>query len=214
MLKLWGRRNSFNVQKVAWLLGELRLAHEHVEAGGAFGGLDEPAFRAMNPHGKVPVLEDGATVLWESHAILRYLAAAHGGAAFWPADPATRSLADRWMDWSLSSLQPAFMDLFWGYYRTPEAERDHRRIEGARRRCEEFYALLERELAGRRYLAGDGFGLADIPAGATLYRYYELGLPRPARPHLEAWYARLAARPAYRAQVMRPFSELYGRSDY
>ena len=57
MLKIWGRRNSFNVQKVMWLVGELGLAHEHIDAGGAFGGLDTPAFRAMNPHGRVPVID-------------------------------------------------------------------------------------------------------------------------------------------------------------
>ncbi|BBK43199.1 glutathione S-transferase [Allostella vacuolata] len=212
--RLWGRRNSFNVQKVAWLLGELGLPHAHVEAGGAFGGLDEPAFRAMNPHGRVPVLEEDGLVLWESHTILRYLAAAHGGPAWWPADPARRAMADRWMDWAQASLQPAFMDLFWGWYRTPAPQRNEARIADASRRCDGFYALLDRELAGRPWLAGDGFTLADIPAGASLFRWFAMELPRPALPHLEAWYARLAARPAYREHVMRPFDELKGRTDY
>ncbi|TCS17404.1 glutathione S-transferase N-terminal domain-containing protein [Caulobacter sp. BK020] len=78
MLKLWGRRSSANVQKVLWLIGELDLPHDLIPAGGGFGGLDDPAFRAMNPHGKVPVIADGAVVVWESHAILRYLAATYG----------------------------------------------------------------------------------------------------------------------------------------
>ena len=212
--RLWGRRNSFNVQKVAWLLGELGLAHDHVEAGGAFGGLDEPAFRAMNPHGRVPVLEEDGLVLWESHTILRYLAAAHGGPAWWPADPARRAVADRWMDWAQASLQPAFMDLFWGWYRTPEPQRDEARIADASRRCDGFYALLDRELAGSPWLAGDAFTLADIPAGASLHRWFAMERPRPALPHLEAWYARLATRPAYRQHVMRPFEELRGRTDF
>ncbi|ROQ01807.1 glutathione S-transferase [Stella humosa] len=211
---LWGRRNSFNLQKVAWLLDELSLPHDHIEAGGAFGGLDAPSFRAMNPHGKVPVLRDGDVVLWESHTILRYLAASHGGPDLWPAAPGTRALADRWMDWSQATLQPAFMDLFWGWYRTPEPLRDAARIADAQRRCEDHYGLLDRELTGRPWLAGDRFTLADIPAGTSLYRWYEMDRPRPELPHLAAWYARLAARPAYRRHVMRPFGELWGRADY
>ena len=70
MLKVWGRRSSFNLQKVMWLVGELGLPHEHIPAGGSFGGLD-PAVLAMNPHGRVPVIDDDGTVVWESHTILR-----------------------------------------------------------------------------------------------------------------------------------------------
>src|ERR1700739_1511342 len=115
MLRIWGRRSSFNVQKVLWLVGELGLAHEHIPAGGSFGRLDEPAFRAMNPHGKVPVIEDGDVPGWESHAILRYLAARYGRGAFWSDDPAERSHAERWMDWAQTVLQPTFlMGIFWG----------------------------------------------------------------------------------------------------
>ena len=213
-MRLWGRRNSFNVQKVAWLLGELDLPHTHIEAGGSFGGLDDPAFRAMNPHGKVPVLADGGAVLWESHTILRYLAARYGGPALWPEDPAERALAERWMDWSLATLQPALMGLFWGWYRTPEARRDTAAVADASRRCDEHYGLLDRELSGRPWLAGDRFTLADIPAGASLYRWLELDRQRPDLPNLRAWYARLSARAPYRTHIMRPFAELWGRTEY
>jgi len=120
MLKIWGRRNSFNVQKVMWLVGELGLEHEHINADGSFGGLDAPSFLAMNPHGRVPVIaDDDGTTVWESHTIIRYLAARYGLNTFCPADPAERSLADRWMDWALATLQPDFMDVFWGFYRPP-----------------------------------------------------------------------------------------------
>ena len=115
MLKVWGRQSSFNLQKVMWLVDELGLAHEHILAGGDHGGLDTPAFRAMNPHGRVPVIDDDGVVVWESHAILRYLAARHGGERFWSPDAATRSQADRWMDWSQTALQPDFLFSF--YYR-------------------------------------------------------------------------------------------------
>ena len=101
MLKVWGRRSSFNVQKVLWLVGELGLAHEHIPAGGSFGRLDEPDFRALNPHGRVPIIEGGVcNLVWNPHAILRYLAAQYGHDNFWADDPATRARVEGWMDWS------------------------------------------------------------------------------------------------------------------
>ena len=124
MLKVWGRRSSFNLQKVMWLVGELGLAHEHIPAGGDFGLNDAPEFLAMNPHGRVPVIDDDGTVVWESQTILRYVAATYGRGRFWSDDPGERSLAERWMDWSQASLQADFlMGVFWGFYRTPEAQR-------------------------------------------------------------------------------------------
>ncbi|WP_198588816.1 glutathione S-transferase N-terminal domain-containing protein [Alloalcanivorax mobilis] len=139
---VWGRRSAFNVQKVLWLLDELALAYQHRDAGGEFGGLDEPAFLALNPHGRVPVLQDGAVVVWESHAILRYLAAQYGDADLWGPSPAQRSLADRWMDWSQTTLQPAFMALFAAFYRTPAEHHDARRIAEAVAECERHFELL------------------------------------------------------------------------
>ena len=214
MLTLWGRRNAHNVQKVTWLVAELDLAHRHVPAGGAFGGLDEPAFRRMNPHGRVPVIDDDGTVVWESHSILRYLAARYGRGSFWDDDPAQRSLAERWMDWNLASLQPAFMDLFWGFYRTPDAERDWPKIRDALASTALCMSQLDRQLASRPYLAGDRISLADITAAVSLYRYFNLEIERPALPNVEAWYRRLAERPAYRTHVMIPFEDLRGRLAY
>lgn len=215
MLEVWGRRNSFNVQKVLWLVGELGLPHRHIPAGGSHGGLDDPAFRRMNPHGRVPVIRDGDLVVWESHAILRYLAAQYGGAAFWPGDAASRSFADRWIDWSATELQPDFLNgVFWGYYRTPEAQRDLPAIERSLRRCARHFGQLDAALAGQPYLAGAHLSLADIPAGTALYRYFNLDIPRPKLPHVEAWYDRLQQRAAYQAGVMLPFDDLHGRLDY
>ena len=215
MLKVWGRRSSFNVQKVLWLTSELGLAHEHIPAGGGFGRLDEPGFRAMNPHGRVPVLEDGDTAIWESHTILRYLAARYGRGQFWLDDPVARAQVEGWMDWSQTALQPDFLNgVFWGYYRTPEAQRDWPAIRRSLARCAEHFRLLERILATRAFPMGDHLILADIPAGTSLYRYFELDIERPALPHVAAWYARLQQRPAYREHVMVPFGELRGRLEY
>jgi glutathione S-transferase len=215
MLTIWGRRSSFNVQKVMWLIGELQLPHQHIEAGGRFGGLDDPFFVRMNPHGRVPVLRDGETTIWESHAILRYLAARHGDERFWPAAPADRSHADRWMDWAQTSLQPDFlMGVFWGFYRTPEDKRNWPAIRAALGRCARDFAQLERQLDGRATLLGDDLSLADIPAGTALYRYFELEIERPSLPNVERWYHALRQRPAYREHIMVPFGELFGRLDF
>lgn len=215
MLTIWGRRDAFNVQKVMWLVGELGLEHEHVPAGGVHGGLDDPAFLAMNPHGRVPVIDDDGTVVWESHAILRYLAARHGGAAFWSENPAGRSQAERWMDWSATTLQPDFLTgVFWGFYRTPEAQRDEAAVAARIAACARHMQLLDRVLADRPWLGGDRFGLADIPAGTNLFRWFGIPIERPAVPNVEAWYRRLAERPAYREHVMLPFDHMFGRLTY
>lgn len=75
--KLWGRKNSSNVQKARWALEEAGIAYEQIDAGGPFGGLDTPAYRAMNPNGYVPTYEEEGFILWESHAITRYVAETH-----------------------------------------------------------------------------------------------------------------------------------------
>ncbi len=211
MLKVWGRRNAFNVQKVVWLIGELGRPHRHIDAGGSCGGLDDPAFLAMNPHGRIPVIDDDGTVVWESHTILRYLAARYGAPALWSDSPAERSQVERWMDWSLATLQPAFMDLFWRFYRTPAAQHDQAQIRRDTERCAELYRLLDGELAMRPYLAGDRFSLADIPAGTSLFRYFGIDVAHPEVPHVRAWQARLSERTAYREHVMIPFADMKGR---
>jgi glutathione S-transferase len=215
VLKIWGRRNSANVQKVLWLTAELGVEYQHIPAGGSFGGLDEPSFRAMNPHGHVPVVQDGGPAIWESHAILRYLATRYGDSSLWPTDPSARAQLDEWMDWTQTSFQPDFLNgVFWGHYRTPESQRNRPAIENSVRRCSKHIGLIDNILAGRPFLGGDAFSLADIPLGTLLYRYYTLDIERPEAKHVEAWYRRLQNRPAYQAHVMVAFDELRGRLNY
>jgi glutathione S-transferase len=215
MLTVWGRRSSFNLQKVMWLVGELELPHHHIPAGGDFGIKDTPEFLAMNPHGRVPVIDDDGVIVWESQTILRYLAAKYGRGRFWSDDPADRSYAERWMDWSQATLQPDFLNgVFWGLYRTPETKRNLPAIARKVAACARHFVLLDRVLAGRPFLCGDDLTLADIPAGTSLYRYFEIDIERPSIPNVEAWYRLLQERPAYREHVMVPFAELYGRLDY
>jgi len=212
MLTVWGRRSSFNLQKVMWLVGELAIEHRHIEAGGQFGGLDTPEFRAMNPHGRVPVIDDNGTVVWESHAILRYLAARYGRGSFWIDDAAERSRVDQWLDWSQTTLQPDFLiGIFWGFYRTPEPQRNLPAIKESINRCTRHFQLLDRLLSGPTFMLGNQLSLADIPSGTHLYRYFNLEIERPSLPNVDAWYRRLQDRAAYRTHVMVPFGELRGR---
>jgi glutathione S-transferase len=215
MLQVWGRRSSFNVQKVMWLIGELGLPHHHIDAGGQFGGLDDPAFLAMNPHGRVPVIRDGDAIVWESHTILRYLAAQYGGDGFWSDDAATRARVEGWMDWSQTVLQPDFLvGVFWAFFRTPEDKRNWTAIRAALARCAVDFGKLDRLLDGSSFLLGETLSLADISAGTSLYRYFGLEIERPPLPQVERWYRTLQQRIAFREHVMIPFEELRGRLDY
>jgi glutathione S-transferase len=195
-----------------WLIGELELPHRHVDAGGRFGGLDDPAFLAMNPHGRVPVIRDGDAIVWESHAILRYLAARYGQGRFWSDDAAARARVEGWMDWSQTSLQPAFLvGVFWGFYRTPEDRRNWPAINAALARSAAEFRKLDRLLEGRPFLLGETLSLADITAGTSLYRYFELEIDRPSLPQVGRWYRTLQQRTPFREHVMIPFAELRGR---
>lgn len=215
MLRIWGRRNSHNVQKVMWLVGELELPHEHIPAGGSHGLLDTPDFLAMNPHGRVPVIDDGGHVVWESHAILRYLAARYGSSSFWPSEAAERAWQDQWMDWTATGLQPDFLNgVFWGYYRTPEKDRDEKAVAMKTAACARHFQILDAVLARWPFLSGESLGLADIAAGTNLFRYFTLDIERPVVPNVEAWRQRIEARPAYRTHVMIDYSDLKGRLAY
>ncbi|HEY1630967.1 MAG TPA: glutathione S-transferase family protein [Rhizomicrobium sp.] len=215
MLKIWGRLNSINVQKVMWAVGELGLPYEHTPSGGSFGGLDTEEFAALNPNQRVPVIDDGGAIVWESHSIVRYLAAKYGAGSLWPDDASARAQADMWMDWTLADLQPAFIGgVFWNFYRTPEAQRNWNLIRQGIARSAILLRLLDRHLEDRPFLGGGTLTMGDIPAGAQLYRYYELEIDRPSLPNVEAWYERLKEREAFRSHVMVAFDELYGRLSF
>jgi glutathione S-transferase len=206
MLKIWGRTNSVNVQKAMWCIGELRLAHERIDAGMAFGKNREDWYLAMNPNGLIPVIDDDGFQLWESNAIVRYLAEKHDLGGLCPGDLATRARAGQWMDWQVTALGPPITKVFWELVRTAPEARDPAGTEEAAARCRELFALLDRALAGGDYLLGERFTMADIPAGAMTHRWYALEVEHPELPNLAQWYARLCGRSAFRDHVMLPLS--------
>lgn len=203
MLKIWGRKNSSNVRKVLWCAQELELPYEAIDAGGAFGLVDEPHYRAMNPNGRIPVIEDDGLVLWESNAIVRYLAARYAPDSDWyPADPVVRARADKWMDWTSTSLAEPFRHLFWGILRTPPEQQDWVAINAAHKACAQLLSIADQTLAQQNWLSGQAPGMGDIPLGSFIYAWFEMPIERPEMRHLRDWYERLQERPAYQAAVM------------
>ena len=214
MPTLYGRGTSDSVQKALWVLGETGRPFEHVPLGGACGGLDDPHHAALNPHRRVPTLRDGEVVIRESDAIIRYLAARYSSGTLWPADPVERTQADQWMAWALADLYGDSNLLFRLTVRTPVEAQDADRIARVRDRVIARYRVLDRHLSKHEYVAGDRFTMGDIPAGATLYRYFNLPIEREPLSSLSRWYARLCARAPYRRFVMASFEELRGRLAY
>lgn len=206
MLKIWGRTNSINVQKVMWTVAELDLKHERVDAGLQHGVVNDPWYREMNPNGRVPVIDDGGFVLWESNAIVRYLAAKHSAGRLHPIDLHAHADADRWMDWATSTVAPVMTPLFWGLIRTAPEKRDMTAIAGHAKGMEALAAILDRRLEGKQFICGDELTMGDVPLGCFVYRWYALPIEHPALPHLRAWYERLAQRPGFAQHVMLPLT--------
>ncbi|RUR36491.1 glutathione S-transferase family protein [Vreelandella populi] len=206
MITLWGRDNSTNVKKVRWVLDELSIPYEQIQAGLQHGVNNTPEYKAMNPNALVPLLKDDATesVLWESNTIIRYLAAQYGEGKLWIEDPAKRAQAEKWMDWANSTLSPAHRVILMGYVRTPEAQRDTAAIEAGMQTCEKLFELLDETLAKQPHFSGNAFGLGDIAVAPFIYNLWNIGLTWQPRPNLERWYQQLTERPSFQKIVMIP----------
>jgi len=203
MFTIWGRLNSHNVKKVAWFAEELGLAYQRHDIGGQFGYTDD--YLAKNPNRLIPTIEDGKLVLWESNAILRYMAAEYGGERWFARDPIDRALADRWMDWQATYAE-AQREPFLAHARIPREEWDMAAIEAGLRACEQHLAVLERYLGEQPWLSGTQFGIGDIPMGVYAYTWFSLPFDKAHFPAIADWYERLKARPGFASQVMIPLT--------
>ncbi len=205
-LRIWGRLSSINVQKVVWTASELGLAFERIDAGGSFGGNRTPEYLRMNPNGKIPVIDDDGFVLWESNAIVRYLAAKHGAGTLWPTDLRQRADADRWMDWHASELMLAMRNAFMQLIRTAPESRSQALIDESNSATEALLAILDAQLVEREFLCGERFTMGDIAVGCSAHRWF--GLPQPHAPHanVERWYRRLMMRPAAAGVLTLPIT--------
>ena len=210
-ITLWGRASSANVQKARWALAEIGLAYEHIPLGGKYGGNKDPAYLAMNPNGLVPTLRDGDLILWESHAIVRYLAATYAAGSLWPESPATRAIVDQWTDWTAATFQPAWIAAFWNVVRTPKEQHNPAAIAKSVAETERCLAIMDGRLSQSPYLGGEALTYSDIVAGVAMYRWTTMEIERAPHPAVEAWHRRLRERPAFRDAVEVDYSELAGR---
>jgi glutathione S-transferase len=206
MLIIWGRANSSNVQKVLWACGELNLEFQRIDIGGPFGGTSDPAYRSKNPNGRVPTIEDDGFVLWESNAILRYLAAGDPQHRLLPEnlDRRARANIDRWMDWQLVSLGLTLRNLFLLLSGRAGASASPSQITAATDETVEMFRILEDYLSTQPYVGGNQFTLADIPVGISTHRWLELSIDRPPMPALRSWYDRISARAAFQSVRANP----------
>ncbi|MGI9355663.1 MAG: glutathione S-transferase family protein [Rhizobiaceae bacterium] len=208
-LIIWGRATSSNVQAVMWTVAELGLDYIRHNVGGAFGGTDTAEFRAMNPMGLVPVLQDGDLEMFESAAIVRYLGAQYGSEVFWPSDPKTRARSDMIAEWAKHAIYRSLtLDVFWQLVRTPSAQRDPNVIERGKNELARLLPMAGSWLGDKAYLGGDDICFADIIFGHFLYRYYALDFERSDTPTLDVYYERLTNRLAYAEHVMVDYSPL------
>ena len=210
MLTVWGRKTSSNVQALMWCIGELGLDYERYDVGHRYGGNDTPEFLAMNPNGTVPVLQDGiGEPIWETGAILRYLAGRYGTPEFWPSDPAPRARVDQWAEWAKINVTLSFTGpVFWRVVRTAPSKRDPVAIDAALAKLDDLLAIAEAQLGRHAFLAGAAFTTADIQFGHVLYRYFDIDIARPAWPNIERYYQALTQRAAFREHVMVSYEEL------
>jgi glutathione S-transferase len=201
MLKIWGRNTSSNVQKAMWAVGELNLDHERFDVGGHYGKNREPAYLSMNPNGLVPTLQEGDFILWESNAIVRYLARKYGAGTLEPFEAEDIGRANQWMDWQLSVAGPAIHAAFWGLIRTPEGKRDMAAIAASQSKTTEAMKILDAQLGRTEYVVGSKFSMGDIPVGVMAYRFRQLCPDRPELKNLERWYASIEQRQAFQDHV-------------
>lgn len=207
-LTIWGRANSVNVQKVLWCLAELDLPFERIDAGMQYGVTQEAHYLAMNPNARVPTLVDGDYALWESNSIMRYLCMEYRpDTPIYPREPKRRAAVDRWLDWTLSTVQPVDRPVFWALVRTPKDKQDMAQIQKDVDAEAPVWAIADRQLSTRRYLEGDQFTIADIAVGAFARRWLGFaGVNKPKFAHVERWYADIAARPSFARELAAPMS--------
>ena len=203
VISVLGRRNSANVQKVMWVVGELGLNFLREDVAGSFG---IPAgYEQLNPNPVVPTIRDGELVLWESNACVRYLAREYGAGSLWPDDPRSLAIADQWMEWQRSDFSAGFFPMFMNMIRLPADQANPAAAARGVATCNRVIQQLDAHLAGRAYVAGDALSMGDVPLGPMVYRYLAMDIERPDLPNVQAWYQRLAQRPAFQRHVMIPF---------
>ncbi|UYV38994.1 glutathione S-transferase family protein [Rhodobacteraceae bacterium D3-12] len=208
-MTVYGRATSSNVQALLWGMEELGLSYERLDYGEVYGGLDSAEFRAMTPHGCIPVLTIGDVALFETGAILRHLAGEHGDEAFWPSEPLKRAQVDMWAEWAKYEVAARFTGpVFWRHTRTAPERRNSALVTRNLVTLESELEKADARLQAARFLCGDALTLADIQLGHVLYRYFDIDIARRDFPALRTYYDGLSARPAYQRTIMVSYDAL------
>jgi len=202
MITVWGRRNSVNVQKVLWALEELDMPYTRENVGGSFGGNQDADFRAMNPMGLVPVIRDGDVTMFESNAIVRWLAARYRDGLLRPPDPKGLAMAEQWMEWAQLNLYRPVQTLFNNRVRSLPENRDVTATAAAETQAAEVLMVADAWIARHDWFAGPDFSFGDIVMGALLWRYMGVECAKPAMPHLMEWFEAVQEREPFRRAVM------------
>ena len=192
-MKLHVIRASHNCRRVLATVEHLGLDVTIVEPNPRAGDLKAPEFLALNPNGKVPTLEDGDFRLWESNAIMQYLASQHPN-DLWPDDARIRADIARWQFWEANHFSTATGPYGFEMAFKPmilKQEPDKAAVERAIARWHVFAPVLNGHLEGRSYLVGDGLTLADFSVGADLQYSLMTGIPADPYPNILAWWQRL-----------------------
>lgn len=198
MLRILGKATSINVRKVLWTCAELGLAFDREDWGAGFRSTDAPEFRALNPNGLVPVIEDDDFVLWESNSIIRYLASRHGGEHLYPSEARQRARIDQWIDWQATDLNASWSYAFMALVRKSPAHQDTAAIDASCVKWSANLAILDRQLeATGAYVVGPIFTLADIPVGLSVHRWLSTPWARPEYAAVSAYYELLSQRAGY-----------------
>ena len=205
MLEIWGRKNANQVIQVLWTLAELELDYQRHSIGTRNGDLETEEYKSLNPNSKIPTIRDNGFVMWESHAIIRYLARQYGLGTLYPDDPQKAAMSDQWMTWSTDSFMGTFFPVFWQLVRTEESERDYKKIAEMAKQSSEILQILEDHLVKNNFVAGEQFTYGDIPLGVLIHKYFVLDIERPSLPGIEAWYERLSIREPFQEHAMQPF---------
>ena len=180
-----------------WLLEELGVPYEVKLVRLDAGEQKAPGYLKLNPNGTVPTLVDGDLVLWESAAICEYLADKYADKGFAPTvGTPERGKYYQWIHYAMSAIEPPLLTIFLHSIRLPEAERVPQLVDAARERLDAALAVVNDALAGREWMLGSQFTVADVMIGSTLSWAQRMGIIGDAHPNTQAYVARCMARPA------------------
>lgn len=198
-LRVLGRVSSINVRKVLWAAAEMGVAVEREDWGKPVRDPNVAEFLALNPNGMVPVLVDGDFVLWESGAILRYLAEKFAS-DLWPSDARERALVDQWMTWQATELNPAWSYVGRARLRNYPPNPDPARMAESIEAWTKMMHILEGQLAkGGGFVVNGRMSLADIVIGLSTHRWHAVAFDKPELPAVDRHYADMRSRPAGKA---------------